>query len=117
MAAATKGNLVDNVEQVLIDTPVAGRKYRIEVSNKEIWLMTVKWQLLKICSYLTGLEPKIDYNNFNIESKSETCSGKNNGEINISANQTFNYTAKVNGGNTYTFTNNKLNYRLSSRNI
>jgi hypothetical protein len=35
MDAATKGdNLVDNVEQVLIDTPVAGRKYRIEVSNK-----------------------------------------------------------------------------------
>jgi len=34
-ANATKGdNLVDNVEQVLIDAPVAGRKYRIEVSNK-----------------------------------------------------------------------------------
>ncbi len=35
MANATKGdNLVDNVEQVLIDAPVAGRTYRIEVSNK-----------------------------------------------------------------------------------
>ena len=35
MASATKGdNLVDNVEQVLIDSPVAGRSYRIEVSNK-----------------------------------------------------------------------------------
>ena len=35
MANATKGdNLVDNIEQVLIETPVAGRTYRIEVSNK-----------------------------------------------------------------------------------
>lgn len=35
MANATKGdNLVDNVEQVIIDAPVAGRVYRIEVSNK-----------------------------------------------------------------------------------
>ena len=35
MANATKGdNLVDNVEQVIVDTPVAGRTYRIEVSNK-----------------------------------------------------------------------------------
>ncbi|MEN2434713.1 S8 family peptidase [Weeksellaceae bacterium A-14] len=35
MAYATKGdNTVDNIEQVIIDTPVAGRTYRIEVSNK-----------------------------------------------------------------------------------
>ena len=35
MAPATKGdNTVDNVEQVLIDAPVAGRTYRIVVSNK-----------------------------------------------------------------------------------
>lgn len=35
MANATKGdNTADNIEQVLIDTPVAGRKYRVEVSNK-----------------------------------------------------------------------------------
>lgn len=35
MELATKGdNTVDNVEQVLLDNPVAGRKYRIEVSNK-----------------------------------------------------------------------------------
>ncbi|WP_326982865.1 S8 family serine peptidase [Chryseobacterium sp. MYb264] len=34
-AAATKGdNTVDNIEQVVIDTPVAGRSYRIEISNK-----------------------------------------------------------------------------------
>lgn len=111
MAAATKGdNLVDNVEQVLIDTPVAGRKYRIEVSNKGNLVNDSKVAAPQDFALITtGLEPKIDYNNFNIESKSETCSGKNNGEINISANQTFNYTAKVNGGNTYTFTNNKLN--------
>ena len=35
MDNATKGdNTVDNVEQVLIENPVAGRTYRIEVSNK-----------------------------------------------------------------------------------
>lgn len=35
VAAATKGNnTVDNIEQVLIDTPIADRLYRIEVSNK-----------------------------------------------------------------------------------
>ncbi len=34
-AAATKGdNTVDNVEQVVIDAPVAGRSYRIEIGNK-----------------------------------------------------------------------------------
>ncbi|MDY0930629.1 S8 family peptidase [Chryseobacterium sp. CFBP8996] len=32
---ATKGdNIVDNVEQVVLDNPVAGRTYRIEVTNK-----------------------------------------------------------------------------------
>ncbi|WP_370897063.1 S8 family peptidase [Chryseobacterium gossypii] len=35
MTPATKGdNTVDNVEQVVIDNPVAGRTYRIEISNK-----------------------------------------------------------------------------------
>lgn len=35
MTPATKAdNTVDNVEQVLIDAPVAGRNYRIEITNK-----------------------------------------------------------------------------------
>lgn len=35
MTPATKAdNLVDNVEQVVIDAPVAGRNYRIEITNK-----------------------------------------------------------------------------------
>ena len=35
MDNATKGdNLVDNIEQVVIDSPVAGRTYKVEVSNK-----------------------------------------------------------------------------------
>lgn len=35
MTPATKGdNTVDNVEQVVLDNPVAGRTYRIEVTNK-----------------------------------------------------------------------------------
>lgn len=39
MTPATKGdNIVDNVEQVVLDNPVAGRTYRIEVTNKGILL-------------------------------------------------------------------------------
>ena len=35
MALATKGdNTVDNVEQVVIDNPIAGRTYKIEISHK-----------------------------------------------------------------------------------
>ena len=49
----------------------------------------------------------IAHNNFSIESKSETCSGKNNGEISITATQSFSYVGKINGTN-YNFTNNKL---------
>jgi len=37
MTPATKAdNTVDNVEQVVLDTPVAGRNYRIEITNKGI---------------------------------------------------------------------------------
>lgn len=115
MAAATQGdNTVDNVEQVLLNTPVAGRKYRIEISNKGTLVDdggTASPQNYALI--VTGLEAsnlaEIAFNNFNIEAKSETCSGKNNGEINISANQSFNYSAKINNGNSLSFTNNKLN--------
>lgn len=46
--------------------------------------------------------------NFNIESRAETCTNKNNGEIVISAAQTYNYVAKIKGTD-YNFINNKLN--------
>jgi VCBS repeat-containing protein len=49
----------------------------------------------------------IDFNNFTIETKSETCLGKNNGMIIIKANQSFNYTATING-TLYNFVNNGL---------
>ncbi|MBA0882702.1 alpha-amylase family glycosyl hydrolase [Flavobacterium undicola] len=42
--------------------------------------------------------------NFTVESKSETCVNKNNGEIIITAAQTYNYVAHINGAN-YNFTN------------
>jgi 1,4-alpha-glucan branching enzyme len=45
--------------------------------------------------------------NFNIESRAETCANKNNGSIVINAAQTYNYVATVNGTN-YNFTNNSL---------
>ena len=52
----------------------------------------------------------LPFNNFTIETKSETCLNKNNGEIIINALQTHNYTAVVNGVN-YNFVNNSLTLR------
>ncbi len=49
----------------------------------------------------------VDFNNFLIQTKSETCAGKNNGEISIKATQSFNYTATINTIN-YNFVNNSL---------
>ena len=49
----------------------------------------------------------VDFNNFLIQTKSETCAGKNNGEISIKATQSFNYTATINTKN-YNFVNNSL---------
>jgi 1,4-alpha-glucan branching enzyme len=45
--------------------------------------------------------------NFTIESRAETCSNKNNGQIIINAAQTYNYVATIKGTN-YNFTNNSL---------
>ncbi|MFK5959352.1 MAG: S8 family serine peptidase [Lutibacter sp.] len=45
--------------------------------------------------------------NFNIEVISETCPNKNNGKITITASETYNYTATVNGTN-YSFLDNIL---------
>jgi 1,4-alpha-glucan branching enzyme len=45
--------------------------------------------------------------NFTVESKSETCVNKNNGEIIITAVQTYNYVAQING-TIYNFVNNSL---------
>ncbi len=49
----------------------------------------------------------LPYNNFAIETKSETCATKNNGQIIINATQSYNYTATINSTN-YTFVNNSL---------
>jgi hypothetical protein len=47
---------------------------------------------------------EIPTNNFTIEAISETCEGKNNGKIVISALEKFNYEVSINGTN-YNFTN------------
>ena len=49
----------------------------------------------------------LPYDNFTIITKSETCAGKNNGEISIKATQSFNYTATINN-KVYNFVNNSL---------
>jgi hypothetical protein len=46
-------------------------------------------------------------NNFTIETTSETCPSKNNGELTITANETHSYTATINNVN-HNFTNNSL---------
>lgn len=46
-------------------------------------------------------------NNFTVESKGETCTNSNNGEISITAKEIYNYVALVNG-QPYKFTNNSL---------
>ncbi|WP_291974274.1 endonuclease [Lutibacter sp.] len=43
-------------------------------------------------------------NNFNIQVTSETCPTKNNGQLSITANETYDYTTTINGAD-YTFTN------------
>lgn len=45
----------------------------------------------------------LTYDNFSIETTSETCTGKENGQIEISASETLNYTATINGTG-YSFT-------------
>ncbi|MBT8316909.1 MAG: S8 family serine peptidase [Lutibacter sp.] len=47
-------------------------------------------------------------NNFSIEVIGESCPDRNNGEITITALESYNYTATINGSN-YTFSNNELN--------
>jgi subtilisin family serine protease len=47
-------------------------------------------------------------NNFSIEVIGESCPDRNNGEITITALESYNYTATINGSN-YTFSNNGLN--------
>lgn len=46
-------------------------------------------------------------NNFAIETKSESCTGENNGEISIVGRSSYNYVATIND-KAYTFTNNSL---------
>ena len=46
-------------------------------------------------------------NNFTVESKGETCTNSNNGEINITAQEIFSYLATI-AGKPYPFTNNSL---------
>lgn len=49
----------------------------------------------------------LSYNNFVIETKSETCASKNNGQINITATENYNYIATINNTN-YNFINKNL---------
>lgn len=56
---------------------------------------------------ITVIPFTLSYNNFAIETKSETCASKNNGQINITAEENYNYTATINNNN-YNFINKSL---------
>lgn len=56
---------------------------------------------------ITVIPFTLSYNNFAIETKSETCAAKNNGQINITATENYNYTATINNNN-YNFINKNL---------
>lgn len=50
-------------------------------------------------SKLNDLEFSLPYDNFTIQAKGETCLNKSNGEISISAKESYSYSATINGQN------------------
>ncbi|TDP04007.1 T9SS type A sorting domain-containing protein [Flavobacterium sp. 245] len=70
-----------------------------------------KWASKKdaLASYNTncGISLVLPNDNFAVETKGESCSGENNGEISITAKGTYAYEATI-SGKKYTFTNNSL---------
>ena len=67
------------------------------------------WTAVKdaTAAYDTDCGLSLPSTNFTVQTKGESCLGENNGEINISATETFLYTASING-QSYPFTNNTL---------
>lgn len=67
---------------------------------------TKKSSLATFNTECTG-ELNLPANNFTVETKGESCTGENNGEISIVGKNSFAYTATIND-KSYTFTNNSL---------
>jgi 1,4-alpha-glucan branching enzyme len=58
-------------------------------------------------AFATNVPFALPSDNFTIEAKSETCANKKNGQISITALQSYNYVATINGTN-YNFVNNSV---------
>lgn len=58
-------------------------------------------------AFATDVPFTLPSDNFTVESKSESCANKKNGQISITALQSYNYVASINGIN-YNFVNNSL---------
>ncbi len=58
-------------------------------------------------AFATDVPFALPSDNFTVESKSETCANKNNGQITLTAAQTYDYVANINGTN-YNFVNNSV---------
>jgi len=85
-------NSVWNVTNVNDPIAIPAGQYRI-YGNKPAFAATVPFVLPS--------------DNFTVEAKSETCANKKNGQISITALQSYNYVANINGTN-YNFVNNNL---------
>lgn len=85
-------NSVWNVTNVNDPIAIPAGQYRI-YGNKPAFAATVPFVLPS--------------DNFTVEAKSETCANKKNGQISITALQSYDYVANINGTN-YNFVNNNL---------
>ncbi len=93
-------------EYITIDD---GEEYQgwTESGVYERMLGSIQYNDSIVTTHLTVIPFSLPPDNFNIEVVGETCPNKNNGKINITANETHNYYATINGAN-YNFTNNSL---------
>nr|WP_288833015.1 alpha-amylase family glycosyl hydrolase [uncultured Flavobacterium sp.] len=110
------GNFDVNTQNVATGFPYTGEWYNL--MDNSVWNVTNVNDPIAIPAgqyRIYGNKPAFAANvpfalpsdNFTVEAKSETCANKKNGQISITALQSYNYVANINGTN-YNFVNNSL---------
>lgn len=110
------GNFDVNTQNVATGFPYTGEWYNL--MDNSVWNVTNVNDPIAIPAgqyRIYGNKPALATNvpfalpsdNFTVEAKSETCANKKNGQISITALQSYNYVANINGTN-YNFVNNSL---------
>ena len=106
---------IDNVSTATINTPNTGGWQKWQTISSKITLQKGE-HILKMLVKNAGFNVNwiaisenliLQPDNFNIETKGETCPGKKNGQILITANETHNYKISLNGS-IYNFTSTRL---------